>query len=66
MVVIEISVFLYFGFNLPETALRIQKDVSAEVEKLTGLKVGEVNVNFRGIDDEPQNISSEEGRIPQP
>ena len=63
---IEISLFLYFGFNLPETALRIQQDVSAEVEKLTGLKVEEVNVNFRGIDDEPQSVSSEEGRIPQP
>ena len=50
---VEISVYIYFGFSIPEVASSLQKAVTDTVSSLTGLGVSGVNVNVRGIDEVP-------------
>ncbi|XDL54382.1 Asp23/Gls24 family envelope stress response protein [Alicyclobacillus fastidiosus] len=47
--VIDISVVLQFGVNIPDTSYQIQERVKASVESMTGLKVASVNVQIVGI-----------------
>ena len=48
---VEFSVNIYYGTQLPLVAAEIQEQVSLMLHNVTGLNVGQVNVNIRGIDD---------------
>lgn len=50
---VEISIYIYFGFSIPEVASALQKAVIDTVSSQTGLTVSGVNVNVRGIDEVP-------------
>ena len=56
---VEISLYVYFGFSIPEVAKTLQKDVTEKLVSLTGLKVTNVDVNVRGIDEFPAAESEE-------
>ena len=43
------NVVLYYGYSIPETSAKIQDEVSAALESMTGLRVHSVNVNVCGI-----------------
>jgi uncharacterized alkaline shock family protein YloU len=50
---VEISIYTYFGFSIPEVAAAIRKAVTDTVFSLTGLRVSSVDVDVRGIDEVP-------------
>ena len=43
------NVVLYYGYSIPETSGKIQDEVCAALESMTGLTVRSVNVNVCGI-----------------
>ncbi len=45
----ELGVILDYGVDIPEVAWQIQKSVKNTVEKMSNLKVKEVNIEVRGI-----------------
>lgn len=47
--VIDISVVLKFGVNIPDTSFQIQERVKTAVEDMTGLKVEHVHLHVVGI-----------------
>jgi uncharacterized alkaline shock family protein YloU len=49
-VVINIPLFVKYGFNLPEVADKVQENVRLALEKMTSLSVKDVNVNIIGIE----------------
>ena len=53
---VEVSVNLYYGVSLPQVAAAVQTAIADEITRLTGLKVGRVNIVVREIEDaeEPQ------------
>ena len=53
---VEVSVNLYYGVSLPQVAAAVQTAIADEITRLTGLKVGCVNIVVREIEDaeEPQ------------
>ena len=50
---VEISLYIYFGFSIPEVAGALKKAVSESILNLTGLQVASVDVSVRGIDEVP-------------
>jgi uncharacterized alkaline shock family protein YloU len=48
-VVIDISVVVDYGVNIPEVSWKVQENVKKTVEKMTGLMVVEVNVYVQGV-----------------
>lgn len=46
---VECDVLVKYGCNVVDTAREIQRSVTSEVESITGVKVGSVNVNVCGI-----------------
>ena len=58
-VVIEISIYVYCGFRIPEVASSLQKSVTDAVSSLTGLRVSAVDVNVRGLDEVPSAPAEE-------
>ena len=54
--VVDISVNLKYGANIPEVAETLQKAVKDAVQNMTGITVSKVNVFIVGIDfSEPKN-----------
>ena len=47
---VEVSINLVYGVSLPEVAQKVQKAVSDEIIRLTGLKVAKVNIVIREIE----------------
>lgn len=47
---VEVSINLVYGVSLPDVAEKVQKAVSAEISRLTGLKVSKVNIVIREIE----------------
>ncbi|WAH39004.1 Asp23/Gls24 family envelope stress response protein [Alicyclobacillus dauci] len=47
--VVEISVVLQFGVNIPDTSFHIQERVKESIESMTGLTVDGVNVRVVGV-----------------
>jgi uncharacterized alkaline shock family protein YloU len=47
--VIDLSVVLDFGVNIPEVSIRVQEHVKQTVESMTGLEVVRVNVHVSAI-----------------
>ena len=48
---VEVSINLYYGVSLPQVASAVQEAISGEIARLTGLKVGRVNIVVREIED---------------
>jgi len=48
-IVIELTVVLEYGINIPETCGNLQHEVRTSVEQMTGKKVQGVNVSVQGI-----------------
>lgn len=46
---IELYIIVNYGIAIPEIASNMQNKVKDVVEKMTGLKVTEVNINVQGI-----------------
>lgn len=46
---IDISIIVDYGARIPDVAANIQSAVKTSIEKMTGLKVIEVNVNVQGV-----------------
>ncbi|MFO7637008.1 MAG: Asp23/Gls24 family envelope stress response protein [Clostridia bacterium] len=52
---INIHIIVEFGARIPEVAWNIQEKVKKIVQKMTGLKVTEVNIHVQGVNI-PRNI----------
>ena len=48
-IVVELTVVLEFGINIPEVCGKLQAEVRQSVEDMTGKKVQAVNVSVQGI-----------------
>ena len=48
-VLIALHIFVAYGVKIPQLALEIQNEVKDTVQKMTGLKVKEVNIYVEGI-----------------
>ncbi len=46
---IDLYVIVDYGSRIPDVATNIQNAVKSAIEKMTGLKVVEVNVNVQGV-----------------
>jgi len=46
---IDLYVIVDYGSRIPDVAANIQNAVKSAIEKMTGLKVVEVNVNVQGV-----------------
>jgi len=47
---VEIPLVIKFGYNIPDTAARVQEAVRAALEKMTGLSIKDININVQGIE----------------
>lgn len=45
----ELRVIVDYGVNIPEVTYQIQKTIKEEVERISGLKVGNVDVIIHGV-----------------
>jgi len=46
---VDLYIIVEYGARIPEVAAKIQDDVKNAIERMTGLKVVEVNVNVQGV-----------------
>lgn len=54
---VEIGVVIKYGVPIPPTAEAIKNSVSAEISRLTGMKVGKVNIVVMDLEEEtPEGI----------
>ncbi|MCM8762713.1 MAG: Asp23/Gls24 family envelope stress response protein [Candidatus Omnitrophica bacterium] len=56
----ELRVVIDYGVNIPEVTYQIQKAIKEEVERISGLKVGNVDVIVHGIHFPKKEIEEEE------
>ncbi|MBI4972749.1 MAG: Asp23/Gls24 family envelope stress response protein [Candidatus Omnitrophica bacterium] len=47
---VDLPVIIKYGFNIPETALKVQENVRQTLEKMTNLLIKDVNINIQGIE----------------
>ena len=47
---VEIPLIIKFGYNIPDTANRVQENVRQALEKMSNLSVKDINVNVKGIE----------------
>lgn len=52
-VVIDIEIWVKYGYSVPEIAMKIQEKVKEQILYMTDLVVQEVNVHILGIETEP-------------
>jgi len=55
----ELRVVVDYGVNIPEVTYQIQKAIKEEVERISGMKVGKVDVVVHGVHF-PKKIEEEE------
>ncbi len=48
-VVVEISLNIAYGYNVPDVSQKVQDKVKTAIENMTGLNVREVNVHIAGV-----------------
>ena len=53
MIAVTVAVNPYFGYKFPALIAEIQKKVSKAVLDMTGIKVGSVSVDIKGIEERP-------------
>lgn len=47
---IDIPLVIKYGFNIPETANKVQKNVRNALEKMTNLPIKDININVQAIE----------------
>lgn len=47
---VEIPLIIKYGYNIPDTANRVQENVRQALEKMSNLSVKDINVNVKGIE----------------
>jgi len=47
---VDIPVVIKYGYNIPDTAGRVQENVHLALEKMSNLSVKDINVNVQGIE----------------
>lgn len=47
---LEIPLIVKYGFNLPETANKVQENVHRTLEKMTNLSIKDININIQSIE----------------
>ena len=47
---VEIPLVIKYGYNIPDTASRVQENVRQALEKMSNLSVKDINVNVQGIE----------------
>ena len=57
---IDVNIIVEYGSRIPDVAFEIQNRVKKSVEKMTGLKVAEVNVHVQGVKTEREENRIEE------
>ena len=59
-ITIDLSINIRYGVSLPETAAAVQRAVSGQLTEMTGLKVAQVNVVIREMEDISEEEDTEE------
>ncbi|MBU0547593.1 MAG: Asp23/Gls24 family envelope stress response protein [Candidatus Omnitrophica bacterium] len=47
---VDIPLVIKYGYNIPDTASRVQENVHQALEKMSNLSVKDINVNVQGIE----------------
>ena len=47
---VDIPIVIKYGYNIPDTAARVQDNVRLALERMSNLSVKDVNVNVKGIE----------------
>lgn len=47
---LDVPVIIKFGFNIPDTAAKVQENIRSALEKMTNLSVKDINIVIQGID----------------
>jgi uncharacterized alkaline shock family protein YloU len=47
---IEIPLIIKYGFNIPETASKVQESVRNALENMTNLSIKDIDINVQGIE----------------
>lgn len=50
IVKVDLSLYLKYGYSIPETSAQVQEKVKTAIENMTGLTVSEVNISIAGVD----------------
>lgn len=56
IVSVELALNLAYGYNIPNTSVKIQERVKSSIENMTGLEVSEVNVRIAGVEMEKHKL----------
>lgn len=59
-ITIDLSINIRYGVSLPETAANVQRTIAGQLEEMTGLKVSQVNVVIREMEDVPEEDEDEQ------
>jgi uncharacterized alkaline shock family protein YloU len=49
-IVVQVPIVIKYGFNIPDTANRVQENVRNSLEKMTNLSIREINIDVQGIE----------------
>ena len=47
---VDLSLYLKYGYSIPETSAQVQEKVKTAIENMTGLTVSEINISIAGVD----------------
>ncbi len=47
---IDIPLVIKYGFNIPETANKVQENIRKALEKMTSLSIKDININVQAIE----------------
>ena len=53
-VCVDLSLYLKYGYNIPEVSEKVQDKVKSAIENMTGLTVLEVNIKIAGVNMEAE------------
>jgi len=49
-ITIVVPLVIKYGFNIPETAARVQDNVRGALEKMTNLSIRDINISVQGVE----------------
>lgn len=50
VVKVDLSLYLKYGYSIPETSGKVQEKVKSAIENMTGMEVSDVNISIAGVD----------------
>jgi uncharacterized alkaline shock family protein YloU len=51
---VDLSLYLKYGYNIPDVSAKVQERVKNAIENMTGLNVLEVNIKIAGVNMEEE------------